>query len=499
MQARYEEDILEAGQVTGAAESAPLLDDIAAPHDNAPRCPGCVGCIGCGPKPEHFKYASYVFPIATAIREAAETAIGLLDKPAGFIAAATTCNFFAELGINSRFTIEGINDTYEIIMNRGIPTDWPVLTPAKEAAAVISSSIMGAYSAFSDSVLAYDFVKQLPADYEFTQSVNPTGWKALSGITAGFVGLGRLTAEGMATYKKAREVLAGERMEYSNQFSAYVSPTLGFTLGVLGSASDAVMTCTGLYDVFGITEMPAKIAICSLSSINGVTDYCMNGTFVIECLDAFFGAFTPEDGSLPLYKDPKVIAALALSLAAGGLLAFTYHALAKEALIVLLKALGVDFAAATTPVLEVFACGGASSYLINASGSIYPIFYKAADKLGDSLQSIYNRVAAEQRPERIDIEMPDGFFENQDQFDDLFWEFSDGEEAVSLNLSDIEDELAPMDVSTNASPAIDTLTDKILNLSERQKSLLFRFFSQPQDMVGDLAPAPAISQPSNLN
>lgn len=463
MQRRHSDTEITYSQGTGEANHTPR-NDAAIQIEAKPE-----GWLPDGIKPYHFKIITYSFPIATAMREAAETAIGLSDQPVPLIATATICNFGAELGINYKFTVEGIEDTYEIIEKRSLPAEWPVLSKTKEAIAITSSAIMGTYAAFCDSVLAYDFVHQLPASYEFTQSVNMTGWKILSGITAGFVGLGRLSGEGMATYQKSREMLAGVKPEYSNTFSGYVSPTAGFVLGVLGSCSDAVMTCTGMYEVFSITAMPAKIAVCGLSSINGVTDYCMNGTFVIECLDTFFGSFTPEDGQLPAYKDPKVIAALVLSLAAGGLLAFTYHGLAKEALVILLKALGIDLAAATTPVLEAFACGGASSYLINATGSVYPILYKAADKLGDSLTAIYNRVAAHRNT--INIEMPDGFFENLES--DEFLQMSDEEPAsISADLFSIDDEDEEI-----AAP----------QHSARQNSFLFRLFQEGYDYHDEIA------------
>jgi hypothetical protein len=447
------------GQETGEPNHTPL-NDTAIDDDAEP-----AGCLPNGVNPYHFKIMTYSFPIATAIREAAETAIELSNQPVPLMATATICNFGAELGINYKFTVEGIESTYEIIEKRGLPDEWPVLSKTKEAIAITSSAIMSTYAAFCDSVLAYDFVHQLPATYEFTQSVNMTGWKILSGITAGFVGLGRLTGEGMATYQKSREMLAGVKPEYSNTFSGYVSPTAGFVLGVFGSCSDAIMTCTGMYEVFSITAMPAKISLCALSSINGVTDYCMNGTFVIECLDTFFGSFTPEDGQLPAYQDPKVIAALVLSFAAGGLLAFTYHGLAKQALVALLKALGIDLAAATTPVLEAFACGGASSYLINATGSVYPLLYKAADKLGDSLTAIYNKVAANRNA--INIEMPDGFFEQLET--DTFLDMSDKEaEPIILDSSSSDDE-----DSEQTAPA-------------RQNSFLFRLFQEPYDYRNEI-------------
>src|SRR3990167_8231943 len=331
-------------------EADPILDqdsgqDSVAPitTNNAEHAPSsrCTECSHCTFKAKHLKFAAYSFPIATAIREASETAIELQGQSPYFIAAVTASNFCAELSIDSRFTVEGIEYSYKILKKRKLPIDWPVLSKTKEAIAVTSSTLMGTYAAFCDSILSYDFVYQLPGRYAFTSHVNMTGWKALSGITAGFVGIGRLTGEGMATYRITRNILAGVKPEYSNTVSRYLSPTAGCALGVLGSCCDAVMTCTGMYDVFNITAMSTKITLGALSTVNGVTDYCMNGTFVIECLDTFFGSFTPANNATPCYKNPKAIAALTLSLSAGTLLAYTYQGMAKETLEKILAALGM--------------------------------------------------------------------------------------------------------------------------------------------------------------
>lgn len=394
MQARREDVVIDLSQDPGQPDSIRENDNNDLAPVNAEPSTSCrCGCGGINAR--HCKYAAYVLPVAAAVNEATQAAIDLIGNPPALIIAATACTAAVALSINSTFIHEGIEDAYKILKKRSLPApsaEWPALSHTKEIIAGTSSCAMSLYAGFCDSVLTYYFVHELPAKYAFTQSISMTGWKALSGITGGLVGMGILTGEGMATYKKTRQLLAGTQSKYANAFSSVVSPTAGFAIAALGSCNDAVITCTGMYDVFEIVSLPGRIAIGAASSVTGMTDYCMNGTYVIECLDTFFGSFTPEAGTAPVYQDPKTIAAFILSLAAGALLAYTYHGLTKDALMELLNVLGIDLESLTTPILETFACGGATSFLINATGSIFPIFYKAADIAGNGLRYIYNKI-----------------------------------------------------------------------------------------------------------
>ncbi|HTM64549.1 MAG TPA: hypothetical protein VL360_08665 [Gammaproteobacteria bacterium] len=354
----------------------------------------------CAVRVIHIKRAAYSFPFGAALCEAAETAIDLSNQPLAIIIPATICNFGAALSINSKYNHEGIEDAFNVIEQRNIPADWPKLSKAKEITAATASIVMGSWAAFADSVLAYYFVNELREKYVFlNKNFSAPLWQAASDVTAAAVFLNITSGEGMATWKKVREVMAGVKPKYSNRASRYLTPTIGYTIAIFGSFNDGVMTCTGLYDVFEITSLAPRIITGAACSSIAFTDYFMNGAFVIECLDIFFGSFTPAEGETPAYKDSKIVSAFALSLLAGGLLAYTYHGITKEMMLELLETLGIDYASVTDPIIETLAYVGAASFFINSAGSVFPIFYKgvevsqtAASAVSNALSSILDSV-----------------------------------------------------------------------------------------------------------
>jgi hypothetical protein len=368
---------------------------------------------GCIPQEKHCKIAIYAIPVVSAGIEALQTLFDLDGKPAYFAYPVTLINALSAYGINKRFDVDGIEDTYQILKNRKIPAEWRPLSFGDEIAASVISAPLALYSAFASAAISYVFVLELPAKHAFTQSINMAGWKILSGTAGAFTCLGILSGEGMATYKKTRDIIAGVNSEYSNTFSSYVSPGLGGLLGVFSSTNDAIATFGGMRYVFDITSPLGLATLGAASIVNGVTDYSTNGIFVIECLDEFFGSFTSEENN---HKNPKVISALTLSLAAGTLLAYAWHGLAKEALMESLEVLGVDLPSVTVPLVQALACGGATSTLINTAGNVYPWFYAAADKLSGALSSIYNRIANSQCCQR-QTPIEDEFFAEFNQPD----------------------------------------------------------------------------------
>ncbi len=291
-----------------------------------------------------------------------------------------------------KFTTPGIQKSFGIIKNRELPAKWHKLSKAKEITAAVTAVSFAAYSSFTDSVLGYFFLMELPATYNFTKSIDMGGWKVLSTVGAAYTFIGIFTSEGIATYKQARKLLGGIKPTYKNKASSIISPSLGFVLGTFNSINDSIATFGGMKYVFDITSTPALGTVLALSTINGVTDYSINGLWVIECLDDFIGSFTPAEGQSPAYTNKQVIAAFAMSLGAGSLLAYAWHSLSKAVVNETLSAVGINATYITDPLVEVLACGGATSNFVNGAGSIYPVLYKAAGAIGTVLTGIYNHM-----------------------------------------------------------------------------------------------------------
>lgn len=497
-------------QSAGRDNSPPNNDTIivippAAPVENelvdAPRSPSSCYVIAT----KAAGAAAFSIPLVNAGMEAVQTAIGLADRSAYFIGPVTTVNFFSALSINLKFTVPGITKSVSIIKNRQLPAKWHKLSTGKEIFAAGASVTLATYSAFTDSALGYFFIMELPAQYMFTNSINMTGWKVLAGIGAAYTGVGIFTSEGMATYKQTRKLLGGIKPTYKNKASAIISPSAGFVLGTFNSINDSIATFSGMVYVFDITSTPALGTVLALSSINGVTDYSINGLWIIEILDDFIGSFTPAEGVAPAYTRTQVVAAFAASIGAGTLLAYAWHSLAKTVMNETLASVGINATAITDPIVEVLACGGATSNLVNGAGSIYPVLYKAAGALGATLAGIYNCMPSWCQTETPEIAAdPLLGFTNEELETNAFLDHSEGE-AERIDVDDnhdnfvdaldhainIEDSEEDVDVSNNDEffDAVGEPADviDIDNLSEDEKStaaFLFNLFTPARPIPG---------------
>jgi hypothetical protein len=248
---------------------------------------------------------------------------------------------------------------------------------------------MSIYSALCDGAVAFHYAHKLPNIYSFTTYVNMQAWKGASYGFGAVIGVGLLTGEGMATYRTTRELLAGSKTDYQNRVSRIVCPTLGFTIAVFSSINDGVLTCASIYDVFEITSLDAKIGVLCASSVNGATDYCMNGTFIIEVIKIIL------ESAPTAYKDPKKMAVFILALASGALAGYVYQGLAKEAMEEILEALGINYESVTATVItDVLACGGATGMVINAGGSLHPLISKGFDWICSGVGYVYTKITS---------------------------------------------------------------------------------------------------------
>lgn len=383
MQDRAADQVLDLSQPTGEPDSSRDNENEALiPVDPAP----AASCMS-GVKARHLKRAAHLFPFSAAVSEGVETAIDLLGKPTALSVPVIIVNAVCAFGINEKFKNDSLEDAFQIINKRGIPEDWPKLTCGKEAFAIGTSSAMSLYTAFCDGAVTVHYSFKFPAIYNIKQHINIKAWN-VSSIIFGIVrGTGVGINEGMETWQTTRGVLAGTKPEYANTLSRILSPTLGFTIAAFGSFDDAVLTCTSMVDVFEISSFNGRVAFTAASSVNGFTDYCMNGTFVIEVLKIVI------ENTAQNCKNPKVVAAFFLSLSSGLLAAYVYQGLVVEAMEEWLDLFGIDHQTITGPIIEVCADLGAASTAVNAGGSIFPIFRKGIDWVCSGASYIYSKIS----------------------------------------------------------------------------------------------------------
>lgn len=415
------DEVVDFSQVPGATDTPPFSEDESEENALVPaRKPAKTCSCGCrGVKAIHLKRVAYILPLAAAINEGVQTAVDMIGKPTALNATVTIINALGALCINDKFKNEGIDDSFQLCTQRGIPAEWPQLTTCKEVTAIGISSAAGTYSALCDGAVAFHYAHQFPNIYSITAYINMNGWKVGSVIFGGAIFANSAAGEGMATYRTTRELLAGTRTNYQNRASKIVCQTLGATIAVFGSINNGAQTCTSIYDVFGITSLDAKIGVLCASSVNGATDFCMNGTFVIDVIKIVL------ESAPTAYKDPKKMTVFILALASGALAGYVYQGLCKEAIEEILEALGVNYeSVAATVVTDVLACGGATSMVINAGGGLHPFIRKGFDWVCSGVGYVYTKITSCCRTPHYEL------IENDDN-DDVQFDTADEDDVVS--------------------------------------------------------------------
>lgn len=428
---------------------------------------------------------SYVIPVVNAVMDAADTSISMNGNSHKIVIPAAAITFASSLGLGVKFSAPGFIKTSQMIQNREYPVKWTTRTPltkSKEYLAAGSALVLTGYSAFSESVLAYHFVASIPSLYQFDSMVNPVLWTTFSSFGAGFIGLNIIFGQGVATLKGARRILGGTRRSYQSTASRIISETGGVVLGTFTSVNDVLSTFGGMVEVFVIESDRSKIAIFVTSTLNGVSDYSVNGIFIAQCLQVFVESFSPDEGEVPAYQQPVVMTTFLLSLASGGLLSYLNHNLFKSVLEDVVKIAGIDAPAITTPMITIIIIGTAAANLVNITGSIYPLYYLAVDKLGDLLNGIYNRAAAcfhartESTPENPSNDHSDdettGLLESAER--------SESEDLITANNSEEESSMAEFH-DFEVSEESDAHTPSL----SRHPSTLFQRIS-PSDRSDDL-------------
>lgn len=340
---------------------------------------------------------SYTIPVLNAAMDAADTSVSMNGNSLKIVLPAAAITFASSLGLGIKFSAPGFIKTSQMIQNREYPVKWTTRTPltrGKEYLAAGSALALTGYSAFSESVLAYHFVATIPSLYKFDKMVNPVLWTSLSATGAGFIGLNIIFGQGVATLKASRRILGGTRRSYQSTASKIISETGGVVLGTFTSVNDVLSTFGGMMEVFVIESDGAKIAIFVTSTLNGVSDYSVNGIFIVQCLQTFIESFSPDENEVPAYRQPVVMITFLLSLASGGLLSYINHNLYKSVLEDVAESAGINAPEITTPIITTIIIGTAAANLVNITGSIYPLYYLIVNNLGDLLSGIYNRAAA---------------------------------------------------------------------------------------------------------
>ncbi len=321
---------------------------------------------------------AYSIPVVNAGLGSVKVALGLVEKHSHypFIAYVSGVNFLVMLGMNLRYTMDGIKGTVSYLRTRKTPANWVPISNAKSNAALTLALVTAVTKASTDAVLNRYFVTRLPIKFQFADSINIQGWEVFGWSMSGFTFVGTLASGGMAMYVKLRNIVfGGERSKYSNKFSHYVSPVIGTTLSLTYAVSNLGGTIVSVSSTFGITSGPGVAGVCALGMVNAVNSQFTNIPFNVNAVDKFLGSFTAAEGEKPAYKDPYTIVSFSFAIAAGGVIAYSSRALTKALLNHSLETLGVNCSTITDPIVDGISDTTIASNLLWVGGALTPLFY----------------------------------------------------------------------------------------------------------------------------
>lgn len=352
---------------------------------------------------------SYSIPIVNAGLSSVKVALGLVEKRHNykFICAVTGTSFLVSAVMNLEYTMAGIKHTVYIIRRRQFPAGWVAIPKTREGAALTLAVTTAVLKSGTDGILNRYFTNRLPVKFNFSHAINLTGWEVLGWTMFGFTVLGTLTSGGMAVYEKTRNILGGKRSEYSNCVSRFVSPPIGVTLSLTYAFVSFCSTFLSVSKTFNVESIPGLIGVSALSAVNVATSQFIAVPQNIRVVDNFFGAFTPEAGETPFYRDPYAIIAAAAALGAGGLTAYSSQGLTGMILNHSLETIGVNCTSITDPVIEGVSYMTVVCNVAWVSGALMPLLYKATESIGGALSRVYNNLSCCRRQTKEVVEVDD--------------------------------------------------------------------------------------------
>lgn len=361
---------------------------------------------------------TYTIPVVNAGLGSVKVALGLVEKHSSYplIATISGVNFLVMLGMNLRYTMDGIKGTLSYLRNRTIPAGWEKISPSKNNLALAMTFTTAISKAGTDAILNRYFVMRLPLKFKFTDTINMTGWAAFGWTMSGFTFVGTLTSGGMAMYVKLRNIVFGNKKpEYSNKFSRYASPIIGTTLSLTYAVSNLGGTIVSVTSTFGITSTPGIAGVCALGLVNVVNGQFTNLPFNVNAVDKLCGVFTPKQGELPAYKNPYTIVSFSFAVAAAGLIGYSSRELTRMLLNHSLETLGVNCSSITDPIVEGISDTTILCNILWVGGALTPLFYDAATGIVNTFSNCCKRPQMEEKMREVEPLIPsDDLGENGD-------------------------------------------------------------------------------------
>lgn len=211
--------------------------------------------------------------------------------------------YFSAIGLNFAPMRENMDESIEIIKTGYFPNNWaydkekqeewsPSLSPTLGKLALGIAAIPTAWLIAASISEMWFFGQGVEQDYHFLPDTKFARklWNAsLIGMAAG-VGLTKFLTESIEFIKTIRRLMTRESSQYTNRFSAIVSPFFGGALGMLSSLEQAMQDYIACKMNFGIKSRSFGMwLVASLSLMISVPNFCFAGVFCINSLDDFFG------------------------------------------------------------------------------------------------------------------------------------------------------------------------------------------------------------------
>jgi hypothetical protein len=184
-------------------------------------------------------------------------------------------------------TVEGIEDTLEIISTRRKPQEWVHLSRNKEILAVSSATVISLCAVSSDFFGGWYFVGGIPVDYEFENQINMRAWAMLSVPTGIISGITTFFTEGKGVFHNVRRILAGQPNEYKTSLGKYLCYFIGYPIAIIGNLEAVCEANSTMTDLISPETLAGRYGVLMCSAPKGISDFFFSGKFAIEAIDNF--------------------------------------------------------------------------------------------------------------------------------------------------------------------------------------------------------------------
>lgn len=199
--------------------------------------------------------------------------------------------FFSSLGLKRKFTIDGLEDTYQIIRDRSLPADWSSLSVKRNLIAGGLSAITISCVLYNDVALTIKNFHEMPSVYKFEPSIHMIPWDISCIVLSSVFGANMIFGEGKETFRTLREAFSNKERRYSNNVSKYIGFPVSIVLSLSSATLDTLSSFTNINKIYSVSSLSVKFCTGPFSLLNGISDFCMTGQYGIYSIDQFLGSF----------------------------------------------------------------------------------------------------------------------------------------------------------------------------------------------------------------